>query len=74
MFGGERRWRFEQKPTKITKGRLPSLFPSFSSVDLQEFILQKTEDFFRVFRDYIAGAVASPPPLRVGRLGPEIFE
>jgi hypothetical protein len=46
MFGGERRWRFEQKPTKITKGGLPSLFPSFPSVDLQEFILQKTEDFF----------------------------
>ena len=38
--------RFEQKPTKRTKGELPSLFASFPSVELRQFISLMGVDFF----------------------------
>ena len=38
--------RFEQKPTKRTKGELPSLFAWFPSVEMRQFISLMGADFF----------------------------
>ena len=55
MLGG-----FEQKQTKRTKRELPSLFPSFSSVDYRARSTVGRRFVFVCGLGYISGAMARP--------------